>query len=116
MGSMTGAPKLKSTEIIEDFEESKRRFPHAQSPQRDNKQPCDPRHEGLEPRHKPDRLGGLHIANATALNRADVSCELRIYTGAFHASWNFVAEHPMSQRPLPRRHALVLASPSNQGG
>lgn len=38
------------------------------------------------------------IAYAAALNHAGVSCELHVYPGAFHASPNFVVDHPTSQR------------------
>ena len=38
------------------------------------------------------------IAYASALNRAGVPCELHVYPGAFHASPNFLPDHPMSQR------------------
>lgn len=38
------------------------------------------------------------VAYATALNRAGVSCELHVYPGAFHGSFTFVADHPLSKR------------------
>ena len=47
------------------------------------------------------------IAYASALNRAGVACELRVYPGAFHASQNFVVKHPMSQRWIADQDAFL---------
>ena len=38
------------------------------------------------------------VAYSTALNRAGVPCELRVYPGAFHGSNGFVVDHPVTKR------------------
>ena len=66
---------------------------------------------GLPPAHinvgPMDMFHDENIAYATALNRAGVSCELHVYPGAFHASQNFVTDHPMSQRWVADEEAFL---------